>query len=280
MPLVKMQELLKSAEENNYAVGSFAVGNMEMLTGVLAACEESSIPVILSVNEASVKDISFNAIGSAVVSGAKEAKVPVAVIFEGAKNSETVKKALSLGFDSIMYDGSHLSLGENIKAVKEIRALTNEYNAYLEAKVVSVFEAEDEQPPLTLPDDAKLFCDETGVDAVSVAVGFDPKIENVMPAVNFDVLNEVNRMVEKPLTVEIGRFISDEIVRQTIMLGVRKITISEELFKTVAENTSELCKNRETLDFSTLRQNLIETVFEKTKRYLKVLNMQSELLGE
>lgn len=117
--LVNMSKLLADAQKGNYAVGSFSVANMEMVLGVLKASEELNAPVILQIAEVRLKQSPLELIGPLMVASAEYAKTPVAVHFDHGKPLK-ISQALELGFTSVMFDGSHLELDENIKVTKEV----------------------------------------------------------------------------------------------------------------------------------------------------------------
>ena len=121
--LVNMSKLLADAQKGDYAVGSFSVANMEMVLGVLKAAKELKAPVILQIAEVRLKQSPLEIIGPLMVAAAKSAGTPVAVHFDHGKTIEKIAQALELGFTSVMFDGSHLPLDENIKTTKEVIAL-------------------------------------------------------------------------------------------------------------------------------------------------------------
>ena len=125
--LVNMKSLLAEAEKGNYAVGSFSVANMEMVLGVIRAAEELSAPIILQIAEVRLKQSPLEIIGPLMVAAAKNAKVPVAVHFDHGKTEEKIGEALEIGFTSVMFDGSHLPLDENIEETKRIIKMAEKY---------------------------------------------------------------------------------------------------------------------------------------------------------
>lgn len=255
MALVPMKNLLENAESKNIAVGAFGVGNMEMVMGAVAAAEEMNTPVILS-----IKNSPSEILLALLLSAAKNSKVQIALHLDGVTKLETAEKAFSTGFTSVMFDGSSFSLAENIQAVKQIRALADTYGASVEAKL-----------PFTSPDDAKLFCDETGIDALAVS------IENEAGQLRLDVLDDINKMVETHLVLKTWDCVATEMLQQSVMLGIRKINVDAECFMSLAKGASEYCKARETADFSELSRAMAESVYLTVKRYIKIFNMQSEI---
>lgn len=276
MALVPMKTLLMNAQKHNVAVGAFSVGNMEMVMGAVAAAEELNTPIILQIAECRLKNSPLELMGPMMLSAAKNSKVDIAVHLDHGLKFETVQKALEMGFTSVMFDGSLLPLADNIQAVKKVRAEADKYGATVEAElgVVGGNEGEGKAHEIlcTNPDDAKLFCDETGVDALAVAIGNAHGNYPVLPNLRFDVLDDINKMVETPLVLHGGTGITDEMFQQAIMLGVRKINIATASFDNLAKYALDYCKPIEKANFFDLSHAEVEGVYENVKRHIKVFS--------
>lgn len=271
-----MKKLLESAEKNNVAVGAFSVGNMEMVMGAVAAAEELNTPIILQIAECRLKNSPLELMGPMMLSAAKNSKVDIAVHLDHGLRIETVQKALEMGFTSVMFDGSTLPLEENIKAVKTVREMADKYGATVEAElgVVGGNEGDGAAHEIlcTNPDDAKLFCDETEVDALAVAIGNAHGIYPVLPNLRFQVLDDINKMVDTPLVLHGGTGITDEMFQQAIMLGVRKINIATASFDNLAKYALDYCKPIEKANYFELSRQEALGVYENVKRHIKVFS--------
>lgn len=276
MSLVPMKTLLSMAEERNIAIGAFSVGNMEMVMGAVAAAEELNTPIILQIAEVRLKNSPLELMGPMMVSAAKNAKVPIAVHLDHGLKFETVHKALELGFTSVMFDGSLLPLEENIKAVKKVCEEAKKYGATVEAElgVVGGNEGEGKQHEIlcTSPDEAKIFCDETGVDALAVAIGNAHGNYPVLPSLRFDVLDEINKTVDTPLVLHGGSGITDEMFRQSIVLGIRKVNIATASFNNLALFAKDYCDTHEKANYFDLSKAEADGVYENVKRHIKVFS--------
>ena len=276
MALVPMKKLLEDAEKNNVAVGAFSVGNMEMVMGAIWAAEELNTPIILQIAECRLKNSPLELMGPMMISAAKNSKVEIAVHLDHGLKIETVEKALKMGFTSVMFDGSTLPLEENIKAVKKVREMADEYGATVEAElgVVGGNEGDGAAHEIlcTNPNDAKLFCDETGVDALAVAIGNAHGNYPVLPNLRFDVLDDINKMVETPLVLHGGTGITDEMFQQAIMLGVRKVNIATASFDNLAKYAQDYCATKEKANYFELSSKMVEGVYANVKRHIKVFS--------
>lgn len=276
MSLVPMKTLLAKAEERNVAVGAFSVGNMEMVMGAVAAAEELNTPIILQIAEVRLKNSPLELMGPMMISAAENSKVPIAVHLDHGLKFETVQKALEFGFTSVMFDGSLLPLEKNIREVKRVREEADKYGATVEAElgVVGGNEGEGKQHEIlcTNPDDAKIFCDETGVDALAVAIGNAHGNYPVLPSLRFDVLDDINKTVDTPLVLHGGSGITDEMFRQSIMLGIRKINIATASFNALALFSKNYCDAHETANYFDLSKAQAEGVYENVKRHIKIFS--------
>ena len=214
MALVKMKQLLEQAKEENRGCGAFSVGNMEMVKGAVKAAEEMNTSIILQIAEVRLEHSPLHLMGPMMVRAAKEAKVDVAVHLDHGLTLETVKKALELGFTSVMLDASRDPFEENIRKTKEVVELAAQYGATVEAELGLVGGSEDGKSDhgiqCTNPQDAKIFCEQTGVDALAVAIGNAHGDYPVAPTLEFGVLEEIRNITKKPLVLHGGSGITDE----------------------------------------------------------------------
>ena len=244
--------------------------------GAVAAAEELNMPIILQIAECRLKNSPLELMGPMMLSATKNSKVDIAVHLDHGLRIETVQKALEMGFTSVMFDGSTLPLEENIRAVKQVREMADKYGATVEAElgVVGGNEGDGAAHEIlcTNPDDAKLFCDETGVDALAVAIGNAHGNYPVLPNLRFDVLDDINKMVDTPLVLHGGTGITDEMFQQAIMLGVRKINIATASFDSLAKYALDYCKPIEKANYFELSKQESIGVYENVKRHIKVFS--------
>ncbi len=278
LAIVPMRDLLERAEKNGVAVGAFSVGNMEMVIGAVKAAEELDTPIILQIAEVRLPNSPLELMGPMMISAAENANVDIAVHLDHGLKPETVHKALDIGFSSVMFDGSLLPLQKNIEIVKNIVNLASDYDATVEAElgVVGGNEGEGKKHEIlcTNPDDAKLFCDETGVDALAVAIGNAHGNYPKLPELRFDVLEEIHKRVKTPLVLHGGTGISDEQFQKAISLGVRKINIATASFDSLAAYAKAYCGNKDKANYFELSACEVEGVYQNVKRHIKVFNME------
>lgn len=278
--LVNMRDLLKDAQEGNYAVGSFSVANMEMVLGVLKAAEELNAPVILQIAEVRLKQSPLELIGPLMVAAAENAKTPVAVHFDHGKTEEKIKQALDIGFTSVMFDGSHLPLEENIEQTKKIIAMADEYDAAVEAEIGCVGGSEDGSEDIaincTKPEDAVRFAEETGVDALAIAIGNAHGNYKSTPKLRFDILEECEKSVDAPLVLHGGTGISPDDFVKCAKTGIKKINIATATFDMV-EKTVHTCYNENSINgYYDLQGAEVQGAYENAKKHILIFGTENK----
>ena len=278
--LVNMRELLEDAEKGNYAVGSFSVANMEMVLGVLKAAEELNAPVILQIAEVRLKQSPLEIIGPLMVAAAENASTPVAVHFDHGKTIEKITEALDIGFTSVMFDGSHLPLEENIEMTKKVISTAEEYDAAVEAEIGCVDGSEDGSEDIaincTKPDDAVRFEKETGVDALAIAIGNAHGNYKSTPKLRFDILKQVDDMTDTPLVLHGGTGISPEDFVKCSKTGIKKINIATATFDSVENNVREAYKNGNIQGYYDLHEAEIEGAYKNAKRHILIFGSDNK----
>ena len=267
------------AEQKNIAVGAFSVGNMEMVMGAVKAAEELETPIILQIAEVRLPNSPLELMGPMMLAAAENASVDIAVHLDHGLRTETVLQALDIGFTSVMFDGSQLPLEKNIETVKNIVNLASDYGATVEAELGVVGGNEGEgkahQILCTDPKDAVRFCDETGVDALAVAIGNAHGNYPVLPELRFDVLEEIHNAVKTPLVLHGGTGITAEMFQRCISLGVRKINIATASFDALASYAKAYCDNKQGKpNYFELSACEVEGVYQNVKRHIEIFNMR------
>ena len=238
MSLASMGPLLNRAMKENRAVGAFSVANLEMILGVVSAAEKAKTPVILQIAQARLNTSPLHVIGPAMLAAARAAKVDVAVHLDHGSTEACIQEAIALGFTSVMFDGSHLSVEENIAKTKRIAAFAHARGVDVEAEIGRVGRTETgEDAPLAYadPGEALRFIEQTRVDALAVGIGNAHGVYAATPSLHFDILEEISRNSGTPLVLHGGTGITPEDFRRAISLGVRKINIATASFQASAK---------------------------------------------
>lgn len=276
MALAKMNDLLEYAKSNQRGCGSFSVGNMEMIIGAIRAAEDSNTPIILQIAEVRLKHSPLELMGAMMIEAAKKAKVDVAVHLDHGLTLHTIQKALDMGFTSVMFDGSSLPFEQNIQKTKEVVSLAKKFGAAVEAELGLVGGSEDGSHDdgilYTNPEQAKIFCEKTNIDALAVAIGNAHGNYTAAPKLAFDVLAEIEKNVSVPLVLHGGSGITDRDFQKAISLGIRKVNIATASFNSLVKEVEEYISTLEKHNYFSLNEAMIKGVYKNVKRHIEVFN--------
>ena len=241
--LVSAKEMLEKAVAGHYAVGQFNFNNLEWTKSILLTAEECKSPVILGVSEGAGKYMTgFKTVAAMVDAMIDELgiTVPVALHLDHG-TYEGCQKCIEAGFSSIMFDGSHYPIEENVAKTKELIAICREKGMSLEAEVGSIGGEEDGvvgQGECADPQECKMIAD-LGVDMLAAGIG---NIHGKYPAnwagLSFETLDAIQKLTgDLPLVLHGGTGIPEDMIKKAIDLGVAKINVNTECQLSFADAT-------------------------------------------
>ena len=241
--LVSAKEMLTKAKAGKYAVGQFNINNLEWTKAVLLAAQEKQSPVILGASEGAGKYMGgYKTIVGMVNGMLEELKITVPVALHLDHGSyEGAKETIKAGFSSVMFDGSHYGIEENIEKTKEIIALATEKGISVEAEVGAIGGEEDGvvgNGEVADPKECKAIAD-LGVTMLAAGIGnIHGKYPENWAGLRFDVLDEIQKLTgSMPLVLHGGTGIPEEMIKQAISLGVSKINVNTECQLAFADAT-------------------------------------------
>lgn len=233
--LVNLNDVLIPARQDGYAVGLFNTVNLELVRGVIAAAEELNSPVIIGTAEVLLPYGPLEELSYLLLPMAKKASVPVVVHFDHGLKAETCRKALELGFTSIMYDCSALDDEINMEQVARMAEIAHGHGATIEAELGQVggsedsaevgFQISDPARFYTDPTQAKTFIQKTNADALAIAVGTAHGAYKLPPKLDFGRIAEIAETIDTPLVLHGGSGLSDADFRLAIQKGISKVNI-------------------------------------------------------
>ncbi|MBQ5431622.1 MAG: class II fructose-1,6-bisphosphate aldolase [Lachnospiraceae bacterium] len=241
--LVSATDMLKKAKAGHYAVGQFNINNLEWTKAILLTAQECNSPVILGVSEGAGKYMTGYKTVAAMVKAMDEElniTVPVALHLDHG-SYEGAKACVEAGFTSIMFDGSHYDINENVAKTTELVKLAHDNNMSIEAEVGSIGGEEDGvigAGECADPEECKRVAD-LGVDMLAAGIG---NIHGVYPenwaGLSFETLENIQKLTgEMPLVLHGGTGIPDEMISKAISLGVSKINVNTECQLVFADAT-------------------------------------------
>ena len=241
--LVSAKEMLTKAKEGKYAVGQFNINNLEWTKAILQTAQENNSPVILGVSEGAGKYMGgWDAVVGMVNGLLKDMKITVPVALHIDHGTyKGAKAVIEAGFSSVMFDGSHYPIEENIEKTKEIIALANEKGISVEAEVGAIGGEEDGVVgggEVADPDECKMIAD-LGVTMLAAGIGnIHGKYPDNWKGLNFEVLAKIQEKTPgMPLVLHGGTGIPADMIQKAISLGVSKINVNTECQLAFAEAT-------------------------------------------
>ncbi len=234
--LMNMKDLLAVANEHNFAVPAFNVSSNMILKGVMHTCEEMKAPVIIAIHPDELAFVEDSFV-KAVIEEAHKATVPVCVHLDHGSKFEQILRAIQDGFTSVMIDGAHLPLEENIAITKKVVEVAHPVNVSVEAELGTIGTADDygeagsKEIIYTEVDDAVKFIKETDIDCLAIAIGTAHGLypKDRKPKLALDRLQEIKAAVSIPLVLHGGSGNPDDEIAKSVKLGVNKINISSDI---------------------------------------------------
>mgnify|MGYP004526464837 CR=1 FL=1 len=231
--LVNLNDVLKRAQREKYAVGLFNTTDTDMLQAAIEAAEETRSPIIIGTAEVLLPYGELKLIAPSIIEKAANATVPVVVHYDHGLTFDRCLEALKLGFSSVMFDGSAKPYEQNIEETKEIVKIAHALGATVEGEIGHVGEAAKEDNLLTemytTPREAEEYLKATGVDALAVAIGSAHGVYKKKPMLNIERLKEIRQAVAVPLVLHGGSGLSDDDFKNTIKEGIAKVNIFTDL---------------------------------------------------
>ncbi len=231
--LVNLNDVLKKAQKENYAVGLFNTTDTDMLEAAIAAAEELNSPIIIGTAEVLLPYGELKLIAPSIIAAAKRAKVPVVVHYDHGLTFDRCIEALKLGFSSVMFDGSAGDYDQNLKDTAEIVKIAHSFGASVEGEIGHVGQAETNDGAVsdmyTTPEEAESYVKATGVDALAIAIGTAHGAYKIKPCLDINRLEQIRAAIDTPLVLHGGSGLSDDDFKNTIASGIAKVNIFTDL---------------------------------------------------
>ncbi|MGB7999350.1 MAG: class II fructose-1,6-bisphosphate aldolase [Anaerobacillus sp.] len=237
MPLVSMKDMLEKGKAEGYAVGQFNLNNLEFTQAILQAAQEEKSPVILGVSEGAARYMGgFKTVVKLVDALMEEYKVtvPVAIHLDHGSSFDKCMQAINAGFTSVMIDGSHYPLDENIALTTKVVEAAHAVGVSVEAELGRIGGQEDDlivddaEAAYAIPEECERLINETGVDCFAPALGSVHGPYKGEPNLGFDRMETISKMTGVPLVLHGGTGIPTDDVKKAIKFGHAKINVNTE----------------------------------------------------
>ncbi len=290
MPLVPMKDILQDAVKNNYAVGAFGGSDMLSAMGAIRAAEACRTPLILLEEFSLVFDdrrsleLHFIALNAMI----EKVSVPVATVLDHGVSYEDCVKAIELGCTSVMFDGSALPMEENIRITSEVVRAAHEAGVSVEGEIGHVGGAEGgatldgldvDASQYSTPEAAKYFAEQTGVDALAVAIGTVHGTFKGTPKLDIERLREIRAAVGGlPLVLHGGSGLPQEEFRKAIHNGINKINIFTSQEKAGAQSAKDLFagEDKYVVTFDQIAKHAVDYMQEDVERHIKIFETPAD----
>lgn len=268
----KMQQL--TSQKKGLLATNFY--NLETLKGVLKAASELQQPLILQLTSSSIDYMGLQMAVSAARIGLKEYGVEGWLHLDHGNSVELAQSCLDAGFDSVMIDGSELPLEENIRMTKEVVNIAGSYNANVEAELGYVAKLGQSHAPqgFTQVAEAVRFVEETGVDALAVAIGTAHGFYKEEPKLQFDLLADIHAHIDSILVLHGGSGVPANQLQRAISLGICKVNLATEIKNIFMKTLQSILHDNEEIDLRKVFPKATETVTKLVKEKLLIVKNQ------
>ena len=236
MKLYNFNELLSVAKARDFkAIGSFNLHCLEMLPAFFKAAKSMHSPLIIQISTGTAEYLGYRLLVDSVRSLAQSEDVPTCLHLDHCSDIASIETAIDAGFSSVMYDGSHLEMDENIANTRRVIDIARQHNVSVEAELGAIGGSEDgkavaeEDICFTTVEDAKRFVDETGVDMLAVSVGTVHGLYTGKAHIQHQRLAEITAATGTPLVLHGGTGVSDEDMRLAVAGGIEKVNVGTEM---------------------------------------------------
>ncbi len=231
--LVNGKEVLNYAMKNEIAIPAFGVVNLEGIKAVCLAAQKVDVPIIIQMTEGGIKYGGLEELFSLAVSMGVKIDGQICIHLDHGRDINIIKKAIDIGFTSVMYDGSHLTIEENIKNTKIIKDYIGNRSVSLEVEIGKIGGKEDdieskENNYANIEDVIKMN-EKSNPDSIAVAVGTQHGIYKGKIKLNYDLIEESFKKTNKPIVLHGTSGVPSDMVKKAIKKGIRKVNYDTEL---------------------------------------------------
>lgn len=273
-----MKSILTHAHENNYAVMAANCVNMEIVKAIIGAAIEENSAVIINISPRQFKaHANLELLTPMIKNYANSVHVPVALNLDHGQEYDDICHAISVGFSSVMFDGSALSYEDNIGRTRLISLIAHEHNCSVEAELGHVGVAKDgdglREDYFTNPEQAVDFVEKTKVDCLAVAFGtaHGNYPEGVIPTLDFERLAELKKALKMPLVMHGGSGSGEKNIKRSVELGINKINVCTDLFNFGRDSIIKAIRENPKIDYMDL-QHIGELAMKNyIKKYMRLI---------
>ncbi len=272
--MMDLKEKLRLFNQDNKALLATNFYNFETLKGVLTAAQMQDSAIILQLTQKSIDYMGLHNALALAKAGLKTYGVTGWVHLDHGGSLELVEACLKAGFDSVMYDGSELPLAQNIENTQKVVRMAASYGANVEAELgyIAKLDQSHDKIAYTRPADAQLFVEQTGVDALAVAIGTAHGFYTETPKLDFERLSAIKAKTRIPLVLHGGSGVPVPAIQRAISLGICKVNVATEIKNTFMKTLKSLLTETDEIDLRKVFPPATAAVNELIQGKLKMVN--------
>ena len=225
--LASTKTILYKAHKDHYAVPHFNINNLEMLQGVVQAAVKLNSPIILATSQGAIKYAGMNFLYNLAQTASELTKIPIALHLDHGQDLNTIKKAIHIGYSSVMIDASHYNFEKNIRITQKVVQLAHKHNVSVEAELGTIGGAEDLVNSRTIfytdPAKAKEFVQRTGCDFLAIAIGTSHGAYKFKGKANLhhDIIKKIKHLTNVPLVLHGASGVPHAVVKEAEKYGAK-----------------------------------------------------------
>ncbi|WP_312092994.1 class II fructose-bisphosphate aldolase [Niallia sp.] len=281
---VSMKGMLSRANQGNYAVMAINCFNLETAKAVIGAAQELRAPIIIDLlQEHLIQHLGSKLLTSPIIEMANAASVEVAINLDHGQDIGFVKRCLKDGFSSVMMDASSYPIEENIRITKDMVEFAQIYDASVEGEIGNIGSISSnhmtDNEMYTNPELAIKYAKESGVDALAISYGSShgDYPNGYIPAFHFDILEKIKRETGIPLVLHGGSGCGEENIKKSVSLGINKINVGSDFFKSQLNSIRENMNSNE-LDYFNIIHQTIAAGKDLVKYYIQLAGSEGKSL--
>lgn len=263
---------LKKARAKGYAIGAFNTSNLEVTKAICLAAKDLNMPILIATSPSAIEYAGLRSIFDIVSDEIRNSQIKAAIHLDHGKDFNQIKKAIDVGYTSVMFDGSKLAFDENVHLTSKLVEFAHSRSVAVEAEIGVIGREEggaySGKSEKSAPDQVKKFVDLTGVDSVAVSVGNEhgaPKGEKI----DIPLLRQIAEVIDIPLVLHGASGLSPADLREAISVGVAKINIDTNIRRAFL---GEIKETKEEKDYRVPFAEGMEEVEKVVRKYLKIFS--------
>lgn len=270
-----LKKYCQKAEREGWAIGQFNFSNLKTLEAIVRAAQKMRSPIIVGTSEGESKSLGLTRAVSLVKSFQAETRLPIFLNLDHGKSFAYVKKAIDAGYRAVHFDGSELSLSQNIRQTKQVVKYAKKFNVFVEGEVGVIGGI------LTEPNAALKYVRETGVNSLAVSIGnlHGIRASGINPHLNLKRLKEIKSKIGNlPLVLHGGSGTPEKDIKTALKLGITKVNINTELRIAYTQTLRKTLKqkSKEITPYKYMPQ-VVEAVQKVVEHKIKLFNSQNKI---